>query len=1753
MALYQYGEILAKAQQCQDNVKRTGSVGIPSWWGYYIAKAILSPANNFTVKTISNAPHPSGTSIHTKIYKVDYMDMCRRLVRWVDNNSNVMPNFIYYKNYRVSPDLFLEIASRILIFYHDYRIMPNYANADSDVFAKPKSYTSNESKNTKTICDTESCEEDYAYAMNIVQQANPNMTKLHTWLDTGNAISYNDKTYTKSVYTVHEDNQVIIPDNLFCADFGLNIPDDAYISRVRFEAKMRIDNSSTKVKAPDGHFMIYNGKGKVSSQTEIGQDGWYDGNYHDYAVRYLSTSWEVMTYTIYEEEFQKKKFPSSSLNNVAMGIDFHPNIPESISRNTNIEIAWVRIKVSYIKPSYHFSYGQESSIEAPYEMLTDEEYCIDLNLENTSSASGNDQTIDIELPYGTFLESYSPSNADITEIDDHHYQWEVEGKGFSKESLKLCLISKVFGFKTITSKLGDVEYPFYIYPYAEPQADYGELNIYGGTVQKSEPSCFKFASTVVSNDNSISFTVVVDGENQTNWSKVSTEFLSYYNNSNHGNCIVNSDDGSLGWHLDSECVANGVSINWSSTDNNTVTFNIPSGEEVEIKWTACFIPLTTGENTLYVVNGDTGDSYEYEYNSIAPKQTNIKTTFESVRFNDYRLLTQISSGAYYLPISAKVTDRVMIQQDCTLKAHFWENIAYIGCVPLETSHYDPKHQTTNSGLTKTYKNMTYMGKKMEVDESTSLHIKSHPHNWTTWKGLVELDKPIPVNAVPKLFEGDVLNHRGWAEITAIKNVTKTNPHYYDGEITLDYLTHNINSRFIIERGGKSFNVQSPSLMASVLDSGEEFANYTYVNSDGEIVTNPTGYFMVDTDGAYIYDSDMSEESRTIIGLDNKQYVEIKSENPFTENSSFTMRWHSTKIPENRENNIEREVYLLNEDDRVVFKYTYHDYEFNPNNEYYSCMVKGEKLIGNVWTECINKKLYLAVDVESLQLEVDEDGNIIQESDLPYDAVIPSDTSGENQIYEFNDYTYGSSLTFLLKGNVLDIVDTGMNGRQISEKGITLEEGKYKLQVIFRNNNVDSDTTDVLTFFDFEVSESILSSDYGMDYGNMYISSFPIVGKTLLFTRQSEDCTIYYFRGEDDEEFTYIQEPYYMYAGGVDLTAGDGQSIFNLNNSYSIFYMQNGLVRIGFNRINGELYISKYDLYAKRYINVARLECQNKDFMVGSYSDDKIQIVAGTTVYTMYRGHPYIIINHPDEDIIFETTWDKIFSEMLNGEAYQFPVYFDLLNHDNLLPILSSDDLITADDENTLVTTIPEISLTAPTDVYIDEPSLFSVSGTVSNIDDYLPIEIGRHNYTGTHGEYTFGLMVDNSIPKYYDFVSPTNTIQFSDVAPLVATVEDYAKNGIDGKTVKFYEIYTPKLTANSSLQIIQSGDTIDINGLFKDNRDNSILAIPNREIKFYETYNPRLDANASSYSLQDGDSISISASFKDSRDNSYLVVPNREIKFMGDYEVTDVNSVSVSSSANIVSYAHNGTCTISATILDSSNNPLASKSVRFYKNGVSLGTATTNSNGVASGTYTSSGDGDVVITAKCEGVSSNSVTIEDCLWYDSPSSDNSSSYTPALAEGGTYPSLSFDTDHYTYTKGSKTTMCYLDGVVLPTNCVIEADIKASGLGIGITDKSSLEGYVLWSNSHSAYRYTRGSWNSGTNFSTNSSCSNVWCHLKAVKTGNSVTVTVSNGTETVDYTKDLQSALQNTSLYFSIVSGSSLSGDRIIKHIKIKAL
>lgn len=1270
-------------------------------------------------------------------------------------------------------------------------------------------------------------------ANTVNEQVNPNLAKQNHWSDTNNIVGYTNKygsaKYTRSgkkgKYTYKTPYVVTAHEFKITEDI---VPQNAYITKVEIECKFKA-TKGLKVKAPAAYFMIYGGSGKVSQATK-GKTGWYNSYYVVYPSATVGTSDTIVTYSIPGSEWNKMKYPTKQLYNSVMGIDLHFQTPTSMSSTTGtIYMKYVRIKIHYEVFEPKLTWSPIGTADNPIDCTVNKNKQVCIEYETPTNVGASTQEIDINLPFGLELVQVSDitHNSSFEEVDafNGNYKWYCPGTKATKSKICLTVISHTVGLKQINAVHNNVAFPQYLYPAEIGDQEYSIARVTPiGEIKEGRPSCFKFEAKVQTASNLVQFNVNLDGEGTVDHSKISSEVKEQYNNNNNGNYHIS-------WELSPASQVDGVSI--EEYNNNSIVFYVPDDDAV-IEWTGCFIPMNTS-NTLVLTNVTNNTSINYPYKAI-PLDTILEMNFEDVIWYDNSVLATVETDSLVLNCGVAPFDKIMYEGECTLTAYLQKPVKYIGCVEVQHSHYEPDSDYSNGLVKNQYKNKTYMGKKGEIDEDISLKIKLPPQDWTTLQGLTKLDRPVPVNLVPEAFEGDVLNHRGWVELYGVKGVKKTNPLYYDGQLEVAYLTHNINSRFEVVRGDKSYNGDLPSLLAPVLDSGEEFANYYYINEDGEETSNATGYFDVNTDGSYVFDDftedDDIDNPSTLIALDNGQFATITSTDLLTEQAQIIMEWNCSKLREDKENNVERIITLTDSDGKIILEYEYFDFEYIETDEYYTCKVECRVREGDEWVTKFTKDLNLAFDIESLQLTVNEFGEVVQEPEPSEDEL--EEAEEETTPWAYNDYLYGSILHFDINKNKVIITDEGYNGREIYEE-INIPSATYKYAVSWKNKNTDGENNELLTFFDFEVQESILTSDLTNDYDKIVISSFPVINKKLLFTRNSQEGTLYYWKKEDDSPFTYIQEPFYMYFCGVDLKANNEISIFDLNNSYTIFYLQNGLVRIGFNRLNGDVYLAKYDLYTRQYLNVTQLELTNNvAFKIGDYSDDKIEVINGTTVFTMYRGHPYVIINHKDDDIKFSTIWNKVWAESVdNDDPLDFPSLWNLINDDNLLPECVGGSNVSKSClefynpstgeaepyENPISS--PSLTLTQETNpVIATEDVFFSIEGNVTEISEEIPILV---SYEGDLGSYESYVEVDKTIPYSIKSRILNSVIQSGTTIAVQGIIKDYNGDGINGKTIYFYEYYEPMLSLLADKSIIQKTDTLNLSATLKDSNDGSVI------------------------------------------------------------------------------------------------------------------------------------------------------------------------------------------------------------------------------------------------------------------------------------------------------------------------------------------
>ena len=136
--------------------------------------------------------------------------------------------------------------------------------------------------------------------------------------------------------------------------------------------------------------------------------------------------------------------------------------------------------------------------------------------------------------------------------------------------------------------------------------------------------------------------------------------------------------------------------------------------------------------------------------------------------------------------------------------------------------------------------------------------------------------------------------------------------------------------------------------------------------------------------------------------------------------------------------------------------------------------------------------------------------------------------------------------------------------------------------------------------------------------------------------------------------------------------------------------------------------------------------------------------------------------------------------------------WDLLNHENILPDcvggldLKASCVEIEEVENPDVGTLPTLSISRVDSgtVYDHDDVFFELQGTVSNVDEEIPIGI---SHRGIFGTYSSSLVIDESMVTYIDLSSDRSVTPEGEPFSIRAKVTNKDNKGISNLKVKFYE------------------------------------------------------------------------------------------------------------------------------------------------------------------------------------------------------------------------------------------------------------------------------------------------------------------------------------------------------------------------------
>ena len=186
MTLVKYSKILERARTNKKNVEKNKKLGVTPRWSYYFAKVIVSPKKDVTRNpnmstTKGNATKPAGDSFNkVKIYKADYIDAAKRLIKYVDKNKK-LPNYINWNGKKIRVRDYAYNFSKIVVYYADHKAYPNYNTIDTSVWKKTTTKTTVKTIKkyghaTRSGCDNRGQNNGYFCGCHSLQEVFRNLT-----------------------------------------------------------------------------------------------------------------------------------------------------------------------------------------------------------------------------------------------------------------------------------------------------------------------------------------------------------------------------------------------------------------------------------------------------------------------------------------------------------------------------------------------------------------------------------------------------------------------------------------------------------------------------------------------------------------------------------------------------------------------------------------------------------------------------------------------------------------------------------------------------------------------------------------------------------------------------------------------------------------------------------------------------------------------------------------------------------------------------------------------------------------------------------------------------------------------------------------------------------------------------------------------------------------------------------------------------------------------------------------------------------------------------------------------------------------------------------------------------------------------------------------------------------------------------------------------------------------------------------------
>jgi len=673
-------------------------------------------------------------------------------------------------------------------------------------------------------------------------------------------------------------------------------------------------------------------------------------------------------------------------------------------------------------------------------------------------------------------------------------------------------------------------------------------------------------------------------------------------------------------------------------ENSTIPFEFLSTTHVNFK-----IPENYGENTITIKYTINGVEYTIPINYIVK--------IEEVSCNaDNKAKISIDHKVSLLLGDTFTCQGEKVNTFSECRAETDTEKPFIGVVLLKHAHSlkNFSNTTKNTLIEEGYKNRLNIGKKGDYSETLPLSIVLDREDAATIQGMVDMDKPFPINTVLSAPDMDPLNHRGWVEIYGCK-IEPLNPLESRVDLDVKYISRNLSVPTHITRNARLNSTINATLADMILQQFD--IDYTDLVGNNDLILDvETGelqdlsdYFVVG--GSATLDPEFKINAKMI--LNSGDHYTYTSKNKLPNKSEIQVYWSilfdQTSIdtvltpgpgytpPNELIYNFERLIKIVDTNDNTLYEYK----------------------LSNLIYDVLEDELTGTVDI----LQYYENGENTQITET---ITFPM---GESSDGYADKYGCSSIITFNFEDDQIRISETGTISHDTAGDliyqspviPVTPGDKRFRFQQRNIEDTFEHDWEDILGSIPITTICALNATDYQYNnseptlYTNMIASPFPLPDKGLIFTRRCKDGLIYYYNFNGINPSIYYVQPSNMYKGGCNLTTETGTSILTQRYAVNPLCMDNGLVRCVFmknlNRVNIYLYKIPTDnsLNYDPWVLIGSIIVPNMGSIKASnIDDDKITINAGNTTWTIYRGHYNIDITHKDTDLKLARKFDKIY-------------------------------------------------------------------------------------------------------------------------------------------------------------------------------------------------------------------------------------------------------------------------------------------------------------------------------------------------------------------------------------------------------------------------------------------------------------------------------------------------------------------------------